>query len=285
MHLVHDLKTIIDPGTSSLLPTPKELNQLSCTLDLSTLDSEWWYSALGVIVDHVPETSIELWNTPSTFFDILSRCNIKDVQLGMVRWVQGLRAETRMMGDEHHALVLRDFQRTLGSICFLANPYPYHRRRKAGSPISEAYYRSVGFFMFRGLLRESGFNIDAAIKEQVLLFPDGWTEITMKSLFDFEFQPVGNIFSYCCRRCRKFASSVNEWSEGTEVPWARKIQRLKDSMDPNGPLTEEESKDEERWNYRMELRSRWLCEACDDYNKGEIGVEQESSYFLFNLWD
>jgi hypothetical protein len=140
---------------------------------------------------------------------------------------------------------------------------------------------SISFWRFRDLLKQSNFDTRGLVRKEIKIHPTGWTEESLLSLFD-ESDPIVPVYMVGCIYCQKrFRSFPNVFSE--EVPWERKLQRLKDGIDMNEPLTEEEQQRQDEWDRQLQT-IEYVCTDCVRIHRRETPFDEDDDKYEAKPW-
>jgi hypothetical protein len=68
-----------------------------------------------------------------------------------------------------------------------------------------------------------------------------------------------------------------------EPPWKRRLQRLKEGIDPDGPLSEDEAKEQDRWDGYVEADKKSACQKCHEKGTLEVDKDEDCSplYYVY----
>jgi len=95
----------------------------------------------------------------------------------------------------------------------------------------------------------------------------GWTVQTLSLLLEYPVPIYEQIFiqrSFGCKKCNSSIYTDDLIQFILEIPWQRKVQRIKDGLDPDGhgPLTEEENVQQEIWDGYVKAEEEDICQSC-----------------------
>lgn len=126
------------------------------------------------------------------------------------------------------------------------------------SLVFNAMQYSWSFTIFRVVLDRAGIDRQQFIEDQISAFDDGWTVERLLRAFDEPSQTVANYTSFGCDLCRVSVSHPND----CEVPWQRRLKRIKAGLDLDSPLDEDELRDQKEWDMYRVLWKADLCSKC-----------------------
>ncbi|KAE8448538.1 hypothetical protein EG329_009419 [Mollisiaceae sp. DMI_Dod_QoI] len=127
---------------------------------------------------------------------------------------------------------------------------------------------SWSFTKFRTLLDRAGIDRQTFLEDQIASFDDGWTIERLSKVFD---EPVYRraIVQFSCDVCNIYVLRP----QCGEQPWIGRLQRIKEGLDPDGALNEDELRDQVQWEKFWILRKVCLCSDCQ--SKGLIARPQD----------
>ena len=176
------------------------------------------------------------------FTMIKSNCKTAAIQSAILYWADILPDTWR-----HKEAMTQSFQlitKRSEDVCFLGT-LTRGTNREECSPLSLALQFSLSFSRFRDILKLSNFDIEWIVRREIELQNTGWTEKSLLSLFMSPGSLVP-VYMFTCRLCKEqfrsypklFPSEVAgvALQVQKEVPWERRLRRLKRGIDPDAPL-------------------------------------------------
>jgi len=132
-----------------------------------------------------------------------------------------------------------------------------------GSLIHLASRSSYKFALLQHIFKSLQSDKKDLIPPDVEIQDQGWTGQKLGVLFTYPAIP----FSECkpsrefimCEKCNYMFESSQVRND---VPWQQKVQRFKDGLDPDGPLTEKERQEQEEWKGYVEAEKEGICKQC-----------------------
>jgi len=154
------------------------------------------------------------------------------------------------------------------------------------SPIELASRNSYRFGRFQYILDHLGINRIDAIPPDAEIQDRGWTREKLSLLLDY---PAPTILStvywplqFDCKKCdyTMYPRGTSRFTQDT--PWLRKVQRIKDGLDPDGPLSEKERLEQEEFEGYLEAEEEGICQVCHkkELEEKKQEQEQEEAYSL-----
>ena len=145
------------------------------------------------------------------------------------------------------------------------------------SPIDIMTKTSLRFSKFKNIIERLQFDKEDIIRAEFKLPGREWTEQTLRRLFEYPISSFHRLMyhSFRCKKCNfyKFAFQINRAAR--DVPWQLKVKRIKDGLDPDGPLTEEETLELEKWNGYVKAHKQRICENCHEKDLENEAQEEE----------
>jgi len=234
------------------------------TMGSNAFDDYWW-------TDFLVEAT-------STFCDrqmvlsILPFCNQKIIYRALVTVLYGGHTPPNSFQLQMVGIF---FERAEGLTLFSCFP-PF------ASLIQLASRSSYKFALLQHIFKSLQIDKKDLIPPDVEIQDQGWTGQSLGVLFTYPTIP----FSECnpswedflCEKCNYRSGFGQSIRVSNDVPWQQKVQRIKDGLDPDGPLTEKERQEQEEWNGYVEAENEGVCEWC--HKKSLEEKTQQEAYGL-----
>lgn len=229
----------------------------------SSSDETWWKYSLSYVLrrDVGPEEVSR----------ILRYCNTSTIRWGLCERIRDMFCVSAL-NDKQLGNFLLLLSKTDG-LKFIHTDW----WGNDGSPVSIALRLSSSFVIFRSLLTKSGCDFDEVIRDEIDLQDTGWTEKTLQKLFMSEISPFVARGLFTCQECHMNVSSLT--GHGKEVPWERMLQRIKDEVDLDAPLTNDELGEQEEWEGYEKADEKGICQQCHIKKIQVVDEDEEDDAF------
>jgi hypothetical protein len=139
------------------------------------------------------------------------------------------------------------------------------------SPIFMAMEYSCSFISFRIALNIIDIDICELVRAQIDIHPDGWTLERLLSLaLDQTIEDESDHTSHGhCRQCR---SRHLCHPDEDELAWKRKVIRIKNGVDIDAPLSEEEKTQQKALDDAIVDFENGICHRCHKRNKRKKSI-------------
>ena len=164
------------------------------------------------------------------------------------------------------------FERAEGLTLFFCGPSLIH----LASQSSYEFARLQHIFKSLQIGKKDLTPPDVEIQDQ------SWTGQKLGVLFTYPAIPISECKpsweSFTCEKCNYMFDSSQSIRVRNDVPWQQKVQRIKDGLDPDGPLTEKERQKQEEWNGYVVAENEGVCSLC--YRDSLEEKHQQEAYGL-----
>jgi len=230
------------------VPSMWLLNNILPITNPTILDRECWQTCLNCVVSWKPgHLSLP---------EILRHCDTSMARSGLLKWISnpsGFRSLKEGMVRNFQLLVQMS-----GGLCFVHED----DLDEETSPILMAVCFSKSFTIFRAVLEEIGIDIREVIRNQIEVYPNGWTEERLLSLYLDRILADWKRPSYCeldrCKLCKHHLQDP----DCNEIKWKRRVERIRVGVDIDAPLSEDEERDQKEVDDAIEDFKNGICLSC-----------------------
>jgi hypothetical protein len=216
----------------------------------SSFDETWWQHTLSYVLR---SDSFG----PADIGRILQYCNTSTIRWGLCERIHDMYCFSELNDNEIGNFLL--LMTKTDDLKFIHTDW----HGNDGSPISIALRLSSSFVIFRSILIKAGYDLDKVIRDEIELEDNGWTETTLRKLFMLDVTPFVARGFFTCEVCHEDVSSLTGYGKrAKEVPWERMLQRLKDEVDLDAPLTDEEHREQKEWEGYAIADDEKICQQC-----------------------
>jgi hypothetical protein len=192
---------------------------------------------------------------------------------GIMEWIRRRQDGTILTLQDVAIRDLRMLVEISGGLSFVHRP-SYGRET---SPIFMAMEYTCSFISFRIALNMIDIDICELVHAQIDIHPDGWTLERLLSLaLDQTIEDERDHMSYGrCRQCRRhYLYHPDE----DELAWKRKVNRIKNGVDIDAPLSEEEETQQKALDDAIMDYENGICHSCHLKDKRKKSIWNPLGY-------